>query len=706
MSDSLPAAPRPPRRPTHTEHHGDHREDPYAWLGQVEDPQVLAHLVAENSYTDAMTGPAARLAGTVFDEIVARTRLTDVSVPYRHGRHWYYARTSEGQDHPRYCRCPVAGPDDWEPPEADDGELPGEEVILDAQAESAGHPFFSLGAFTVDDSGDLLAFSVDTSGDERHTLRVRDLVTGADLDDRIEGLFYGAVWSSDGSSLFYVEVDDAWRPYRVRRHDLGTDPATDPVVLTEPDERFWVGVDRSTSGRRLLICSASKTSTEFRLLPLDDPRATPELVRPRTAGLEYDVDHVNLGGREHLLVVHNGDGPDFALALADPHTPDVWRTVLAHESGRRVQDATVAAGTLVAGIRRDGLSRVLVLPDPDDLAQAWEVPFDEPLFDAGLGTVAEPDCPYLQIGYTSYCTPATVYDLEPGGRRLIRRKQQQVLGGYDPAGYVQRREWAVAGDGTRIPISVVARRDVPADGTAPLLVYGYGSYEASMDPAFTIPRLSLLERGVVFAVAHVRGGGELGRAWYDDGKLGHKPNSFTDFVACTRRLVELGWGAPDRVAAMGGSAGGLLVGAVANLAPELYTAVLAEVPFVDPLTTMLDPSLPLTVLEREEWGDPLEDPQAYEWIKSYSPYEQVRPGVRYPAILATTSQNDTRVRFVEPAKWIARLRELAPDGGPYLLRTTMDAGHGGASGRYEAWRERAFEFAWLLTRLDAATPDG
>lgn len=279
-----------------------------------------------------------------------------------------------------------------------------------------------------------------------------------------------------------------------------------------------------------------------------------------------------------------------------------------------------------------------------------------------------------------------------------------MLGGYDPEDYVQRREWATAEDGTRIPISVVAHRDVPADGTAPLLVYGYGSYETSMDPAFTIPRLSLLQRGVVFAVAHVRGGGELGRGWYDDGKLGHKQNTFTDFVACTRRLVELGWGAPDRVAAMGGSAGGLLVGAVTNLAPELYTAVLAEVPFVDPLTTMLDPSLPLTVIEWEEWGNPLEDPQAYAWIKAYAPYEQVRPGVRYPAVLATTSQNDTRVRFVEPAKWIARLRELAPDGGPYLLKTTMDAGHGGASGRYEAWRERAFDFAWLLTRLHAERP--
>lgn len=702
----MPAAPVPPRIPTRTGHHGDHREDPYAWLGQVDDPRVSAHLTAENSYTDAMTGPAAELAHTVFDEIVARTRLTDVSVPLRRGRHWYYARTREGHDHPRYCRCPVADPDDWEPPRVGDGPLPGEEVILDAEAEAAHHAFFSLGAFTVDDAGGLLAWSVDTTGDERHTLRVRDLVTGAELADEIDGLFYGAVWSGDARSLFYVEVDAAWRPYRVRRHDLGTDPATDPEIFVEPDERFWVSVDRSTSGRRLLICATSKTSTEVRLLPLDDPRAAPTLVRPRAAGLEYDVDHVTVAGADRLLIVHNGDGPDFALAMADPRTPEVWRTVLPHQAGRRVHEATAVAGTVAVGIRREGLSRVVVLPADDDLEQAWEVPFDEPLFDAGLGSVADPDCPYLQVHYGSYRTPATVYDLEPATRRLVLRKQQQVLGGYDPTDYVQRREWAVAGDGTRIPISVVAHRDVRTDGTAPLLVYGYGSYETSMDPGFAIPRLSLLERGVVFAVAHVRGGGELGRAWYENGKLGHKQNTFTDFVACTRHLVDLGWGAPDRVAAMGGSAGGLLVGAALNLAPELYTAALAEVPFVDPLTTMLDPSLPLTVIEWEEWGNPLEDPQAYAWIKSYAPYEQVRPGVRYPAVLATTSRNDTRVRFVEPAKWVARLRELAPEGGPYLLKTTMDAGHGGASGRYEAWRERAFEFAWLLTRLGATRHRG
>lgn len=707
MSEAKP--PVVARQEHETTFHGEHRSDPYAWLGNVEDPAVLAHIEAENRYTDALTGAASELSRTVFDEIVARTQQTDLSVPVRRGDWWYYLRIEEGQQHPRYCRLPVSDPDDWDPPvpgEEPDGR---EQVIFDAEAEAAAHPFFSLGAFTVSRRGDLLAYAVDNSGDERHTLRFRDLVTGADLPDTIDGVHYGAVWTADGSGVFYVEADEAWRPYLVRRHDLGsTEP--DELVFAEPDERFWVGIGRSTSHACLIVTSSSRTSSECHLLELARPRSPLTLVRDRQEDLEYDVDHVLLAGQPRLLVVHNEAGPDFAVAIAEPEHPARWRTVVDEVPGRRVIDATVVADRLVVGLRRDALARLVVLPPDVVLGQGdqlgpdlrdFEVDFAEELFDAGAGQVSDPRSPYLPVTYGSFLTPPTVYDLDPVTGALIERKRTRVLGGYRPQDYVQHREWAVAEDGTRIPVSVVARRDTPRDGTAPLLVYGYGAYESTMDPFFSVPRLSLLDRGVVFAVVHVRGGGELGRAWYEGGRLEHKINTFTDFVAGTRALLDAGRGDPNRVAVLGGSAGGLLVGAVLNLAPELYTAALAEVPFVDPLTTMLDPTLPLTVLEREEWGDPLNDADAYRVIRAYAPYEQVRPGVRYPPVLATTSINDTRVRFVEPAKWIARLRELAPEGGPYLLKTTMDAGHGGASGRYEVWRERAFDFAWLLTQLGA-----
>jgi oligopeptidase B len=708
----MPSAPAAARVDTVRSHHGDDVVDPYEWLRDPSDPAVVAHLEAENAYAAAQTGHLEGLRTTIYDEIVARTQQTDLSVPSRRGAWWYYSRTSEGSQYTVSCRCPATGPHDdpsgWTPPTIEPGvPAPGEEVLVDGNAEAEGHAFFSLGALSVSPDDHLLAYSVDVQGDERFTLRVKDLRSGELLPDEVPGIFYGASWGGDSASVYYTVVDDAWRPYEVRRHVLGTPTDSDTVVHTEPDERFWVGVETTTSDRFLLVGAASRTTSEVRALDLRDPSAEPVLVAARRDGVEYDVDHAVVAGRDRFVITHNDGAKDFAVALADVGDPDPshWTELVPHVEGRRVLGAVGLDRAIALQLRRDALTRVVVLPLDDSadggVGEPWEVEFDEPLFSSDIGQVSDPATPLLRVGYTSFVTPATVYDVDLASRELLLRKRTPVLGGFDSADYEQHREWATAEDGTQVPVSVVCRRGTPRDGTAPVLLYGYGSYEHSIDPSFAVPRLSLLDRGVVFAVAHVRGGGEMGRAWYEQGRMEHKVNTFTDFVAAGRHLVEAGWAHPDRVVAMGGSAGGLLVGAALNLAPDLFAGVVAQVPFVDALTTILDPSLPLTVIEWEEWGDPLHDADVYAYMKGYTPYENVRD-VAYPPVLALTSLHDARVLFVEPAKWVARLRETAPQGGPYLLKTVMDGGHGGVSGRYETWKERAYEMAWALERLGVA----
>jgi oligopeptidase B len=699
---------------THTEH-GVDRVDPYHWLGDLSDPAVRAHIDAENAYVEAVTAPLADLRERLYQEILARTQEDDLSVPARRGDWWYFTRVVEGGQYPILCRCP-AHDDDWTPPATEEGALPGEVVMLDGNVEATGHGFFALGAAAVSPCAGLLAYSVDVTGDERHTLRIKDLRTGQHRDDEVAGLFYGVVWSADSASLFYVVVDEAWRPYEVRRHVLGQPAENDTVIYTEPDERFWVDAQLSASRRYLIVGSASKTTSEQRVLPLDSPDEQPVLVAARRDGIEYDVDHVVIDGRDRLLITHNGPlaagvrarAVDFCVALADigDTDPEHWVPLIEHEPGTRILGASAFDRAVVVALRRGGLPRVRVLPlgagatggPMPGVGAGWEPDFDEELFSVGVGDLRDPTTPVLRLTYTSYVRPATVYDLDLTTRQLLWRKQTPVLGGFDADDYEQRRAWASAEDGTAVPISLVARRGVLDAGPAPTLVYGYGAYETSMDPTFRVPRLSLLDRGVVFAVAHVRGGGELGRHWYEGGRLGTKRNTFTDFVSCARHLVASGVADEHRMVAMGGSAGGLLMGAVANLAPRDFAGILAQVPFVDALTTILDPSLPLTVIEWDEWGDPMHDRDAFDYILSYSPYDQVSD-TTYPPILATTSLHDTRVRCVEPLKWIARLRAEAPSGGPYLVRTVIEGGHGGASGRYETWRETAFEFAWVLDRL-------
>ncbi|MGH3368514.1 MAG: S9 family peptidase, partial [Nocardioidaceae bacterium] len=567
-----------------------------------------------------------------------------------------------------------------------------------------GHEFFSLGASSISADGNLLAFSVDTVGNERFLLQVKDLRTGQVLPDRIENTAYGATWAGDGRHLFYTTVDESWRPDRVWRHELGTDASADVEVFREPDERFWVSVGRTRSDRFLVIGVGSKTTTEYRVLDAADPTGEFRVVAPRRQGVEYGVEHAVIAGEDCFLVLHNDGAENFALAKApvDATSPDSWKPLLDHDPAVRLEDVEAFAGHLVVHQRSEGLTQLRVITlDESGPADDFLVRFDHAVYTIGAGSNPEFQQPTVRLGYTTLATPPAVYDFDVATRGLTLLKQMPVLGDFDPDRYEQHREWAVAEDGTRVPISIVCPKDAPRDGSMPMLLYGYGSYESSTDPYFTISRLSLLDRSVGFAIAHVRGGGEMGRRWYDEGKMLAKANTFTDFVACARHLADTGFTSPDRLVAEGGSAGGLLMGAVANIAPDAFRAIVADVAFVDALTTILDPSLPLTVVEWEEWGNPLEDPEVYAYMKSYSPYENVEPK-RYPSILAETSLHDTRVLYVEPAKWIAKLRATALEPHDFLLKTEMSAGHGGVSGRYNAWRDRAFSYAWVLDKLGLA----
>ncbi len=687
------------RVPAERSHHGDTVVDEYAWLAAKDDPETIAYLTAENAYTEARTAHLADLRTQLYEEIRRRTQETDLSVPTRKGGHWYYTRTVEGQQYGVQCRRAVRDGETQPPVSTDGAPLDGEEVLLDGNLLAEGHDFFALGAFDVSPDGRWLAYSTDFSGDERFTLRVKDLTTGELLPDEVPDTFYGTAWSADASVLFYVTVDDAWRPNRVWRHTLGTPSSEDVVVHQEDDERFWVGVELTRSEKFVLIDIHSKVTSEVLVVPAGNPTGAPASVAPRRQGVEYAVEHHG----HRFLILHNDGAEDFALAYTSADAPGDWVPLIEHSPGTRLEAVDAFENHLVVTLRTNGLTGLRVLPIGG--GDSHDIDFPEPLYSVGLDSNPEYRTGRLRLRYTSLVTPDSVYDYDLITRQMTLLRRKPVLPGpdgrpYDPAAYEQHRDWALADDGTRVPISLVCRAGTPRDGSAPCVIYGYGSYEASMDPWFSVARLSLLDRGVIFAVAHIRGGGELGRRWYDQGKLLAKKNTFTDFVACARHLVKAGWTSADRLVARGASAGGLLMGAVANLAPDAFTGIVAQVPFVDALTSILDPSLPLTVTEWEEWGNPLDDPEVYAYMKSYTPYENVR-AVDYPAILAVTSLNDTRVLYHEPAKWIARLRATAPHGD-YLLKTEMGAGHGGPSGRYDAWREEAFINAWILDQLDHA----
>ncbi|MET0798331.1 MAG: S9 family peptidase, partial [Rhodococcus sp. (in: high G+C Gram-positive bacteria)] len=545
-------------------HHGDTFIDNYEWLRAKEDPEVIAYLEAENAYTEQQTAGLEALRGKIFDEIKSRTQETDLSVPTRMGQWWYYSRTVEGKSYGLQCRCPVDSPDDWTPPTlSSDVDVPGEQILLDANVEAEGHDFFSLGAFSISLDGTLLAYSTDTEGDERYTLRFKNLETGELLADTIENVAPGATWTADATHVFYLTVDESWRPDTVWRHTLGK--SEDVQVFHEPDESYWVGFGSTRSEKYLMIWVGSKITSECLVLESTDPEGEFRVVLPRTDGIEYSIEHAVVAGEDRFLITHNGSvngwgtegekAENFLLAEAPVSDPLDQRILVPHQSDVRVEDIDAFASHLIFTYRREALTRMAIWPLTDEgYGEYRELEFDEELYSVGAGSNPEWDQPLLRMVYTSFITPGQVYDLDIASGELLLRKSQPVLGEFDAGDYVQHREWATAPDGTQIPLSVIARKDVP-EGPAPTLLYGYGSYEASMDPSFSVARLSLLDRGIVFVVAHVRGGGEMGRHWYDQGKTLQKKNTFTDFIAAAQHLIDTGRTSPKHLVADGGSAG-------------------------------------------------------------------------------------------------------------------------------------------------------
>lgn len=701
----MPASPRPPqpeRRPVTRDRHGRTAVDDYAWLCDVTrtDADVLDHLEAENRYVDEMLGHTVDLQTTLFEEIKGRVQETDLSVPSHRRGHWYYARTIEGQQYPQYCRI-AAEPGVTDPPDPDDASVrSSEEVMLDANVEATDSDYFALGVLDLCDATQVLAWAADRNGSEQYRLRFRDLTTGNDLDDIVEGVYYGSAWSSDGRHFFYTRPDDAMRPHEVWRHTLGTPAEADVLVHREDDERFFCDVSNTKDRSVVLVEMGSKITSEIRVCPADDVDAGFSVLVPRRQGIEAAVEHANGA----FFVLTNDDALDFrVVTVADEAigtAPSAWIDAVPHTPGVRIEDVDVLRDHLLVSERTEATTRLRVRRL--STGEEFLVAQDEEVSTVAAGANDDMDWPQVRFTYTSLVTPATVIDLDltTDGRHV--RKVQPVLGGYDPADYVSRRLWATAGDGVRVPISLVHRRD--RTGRGPVLLYGYGSYEISIDPGFSSARLSLLDRGWAFAIAHVRGGGEMGRHWYEDGKFAAKTNTFDDLIAAGHALIDDGVAAPDAIAIRGGSAGGLLVGAALNRAPELWAAVVGEVPFVDALNTILDPSLPLTVIEWEEWGNPVESPEIFDVMAGYSPYENI-PAVALPPVLATGGLHDPRVGFWEPAKWVARLRDET-DGivgaGPFLCKTEMGAGHGGPSGRYDAWKDEALVFAFLLDHVPGA----
>jgi oligopeptidase B len=672
-------------RPQELEKHDVVRVDEYYWLNQRDDPEVVEYLDAENAYTEAVMAHTEALQGTLFDEIKGRIKQDDASVPYLYGGYFYYMRFEEGKEYPIYARK--------------NGSLAAdEEVMVDGNQMAEGHEYFaaSVGSRGVSPDESILAFATDTIGRRIYTIRFKNLETGELLDDEIPSVTPVLAWGNDNRTLFYTKQDPTTlRYYQVWRHELGTPVSDDVLVYEETDDTFDTYVLKTKSNDYLLIASSQTISDEYRYLDANDPTGEFTILQPRERGLEYSVDQ--FGDRFYIRT--NLDARNFRL-MRTPVTATGkanWEEVLPHRDDVLLEDVDIFSNWLVVSERRGGLMEIRVMSW--DGSEDYYVDFGEPAYLAYTTANFGFDTDELRYGYTSMTTPNSVFDYDMISRDKELLKQDEVLGGFKSDDYVTERVYATAGDGTQVPVSIVYRRGTPIDGTAPLLQYGYGSYGASMDATFSAARLSLLDRGFVYAIAHVRGGEELGRAWYEDGKLLNKKNTFTDFIDVTRYLVAEDYADPDRVFAMGGSAGGLLMGAVVNMAPELYRGVIAAVPFVDVVTTMLDESIPLTTSEYDEWGDP-NDKEYFDYILSYSPYENVDEK-DYPNLLVTTGLHDSQVQYWEPAKWVARLRTRKTDDNVLILKTNMDAGHGGASGRYKRYEETAFMYAFLIDLADA-----
>lgn len=672
--------------------HDDPRVDDYYWLRERTDPDVVAYLRAENEYADAMLAPTADLQKRLYDEMVSRLNETDSSVPVQRDEFLYYTRTEKGRQYEIYCRKRAR--------DAVDAGAP-EEILLDENELARGHAYFALGAREVSPDHRLLAYTVDTNGSESFDLFVMDLATRAIVDGPIHGLSYDVEWGNDSRTLFYTILDAQMRPHAVRRHRLGQAVEGDVELYRESDPAFFVGLEVTRSREFISIVMESNTTTEMHIARLDHAAADTGpsrflLLQPRRPEVEYHIAHSG----ESLFILTNEDAFNFRVFEAPVRSPsrDRWREIIAHRPNVKIDAIEAFERHLVVVERENGLKRIRVV---DLLTRdSREVPVDEPVYTVWLEYNPDFHATTLRFSYSSLTTPRSVYDYDMVEGTRTLRKRYHVGGGYDPANYASERLFANAVDGTRVPISVVYRRDAPRDGTAPLLLYGYGAYGVSVEPHFVANRVSLLDRGVIFAVAHIRGGGELGRAWYEKGKRFYKRNTFTDFIACAEHLVAKGYTRAGNIVCYGGSAGGMLMGAVVNMRPDLWRAAVVVVPFVDVLNTMLDHSLPLTVIEFEEWGNPAEK-KAYEYIRSYSPYDNVARQ-DYPAMLVLSGFNDRRVQYWEPAKWVAKLRAWKTDANPLLLRTRMGEGHKGASGRYDYLKDVALEYAFILERVGRA----
>ncbi|MEK7701024.1 MAG: S9 family peptidase [candidate division NC10 bacterium] len=665
--------------------HGDRRQDDYVWLRQQDDSDVLAYLRAENAYTDEVLKPTEAFQEALYKEMLARIKEDDSTVPFRRGRHFYYSRTEKGQQYPIYCRKLLSL------------EAPGE-VTLDLNRLAEGHAFVAIGAYTVSDDGRLLAYTVDFKGFREYTLHVKDLETGELLAERIEKVA-AIAWTAEPATFFYVTEDHAKRPCRLWRHRLGA--AGDELVYEETDQLFRVHVERSRSLGYVFAASGSHTATEVRYVPAATPEAPWALVAPRDKDHEYDVDHgVGPGGDLFYIRTNGGGRRNFRLVTApvDDPRPARWQELIPHLDEVMLEGVDVFAGHYVVQERQDGLVRLRVT----DLStgESHRVRFPEPAYEVTPEGNAEFAARRYRFRYQSLITPPSVFDYDMTARERTLLKQTEVLGGYDPTRYRSERVHATAPDGTRIPISLVCAKDTPRDGTSPLLLTGYGAYGVPYPVTFSSSRVSLLDRGVALALAHVRGGGEGGKRWHDAGRMLQKRNTFTDFIAAAEFLVTEGYTSADRLVIEGGSAGGLLIGAVLNARPDLCAAAVLRVPFVDVVNTMLDESLPLTVGEFEEWGNPKTREQ-YESMKAYCPYTNLAARA-YPAMLVRTSLNDSQVMYWEPAKYVAKLRARKSDKNPLLLKTNMAAGHGGASGRYDALREKAFDYSFMLAEVGLA----
>ncbi|HET9077675.1 MAG TPA: S9 family peptidase [Acidimicrobiales bacterium] len=707
MTDPTP--PLAPRRPHRHVAHGHERTDDWFWLHDAEDPEVVAYLEAENRYAEQVLAPLSALRDELFDEIRTRVQETDAGPPTRSGGWWYYARTFEGLQYAVQCR--LADPDGV----LSAAEVAGatrsgrperEEVVLDENELAGGSDFLAVGVYDISPDHSLLAYGIDLDGSEKYSLRFRDLSTGRDRPEVIDGVYYGSAWSADGSIFFYTRPDEAMRPWQVWAHRLGDPPGDDRLVFQEDDARFFVDVELSRTRARIVIHSASKTSSEVRWLDASAPAGEPVVLLPRRPGVEYDAEHDGDGWLIRTNAAEPGGGPRTNFALlrltgGDGAGPTVAE-IIGHRAEVKLESVDAFAGftAVVERSAEDGLERIRIL---DRSGGDHVIDQPEAAYTLTGGHNPEWDQDAYRFGYTSMVTPRTSIDYRvPSRAREV--VWAQIVHGYDPSQFRTERLWADAGDGARVPITLVCRRDQEPDGSAAGLLYGYGAYEISVDPTFSPNNMNLVRRGVVMAIAHVRGGGELGRRWYEQGRMENKANTFTDFIAAAEALVAAGWVGAGRLAARGGSAGGLLMGAVLNMRPDLWRVMVAEVPFVDVVTTMSDTSLPLTVTEWEEWGDPLNDPAAYQRMVGYSPYDNVAAGRPYPALYVTAGLNDPNVGFWEPAKWVTRLRWAGAGtaGRPLVLRTEMGAGHQGPSGRYDAWRDEARIQAFVLDQLTPA----